>query len=191
MERYCSQILSDYSVISLTDRGDRLDPAVAGIHHGEANHRNRSEVKRSKLLGRDGNEFKVYMRFYKKKNVAVELNTEHEARYFPIDATRMHTRSYATRIAEVENPGKVNERERPVGNDRGFLWRLNSYWRLEEKYHGVYVQWEAFSLTRKVPTGLGWLIGSFISGVPRESLHNTLNSTRDGVRERIANLNLR
>ena len=55
----------------------------------------------------------------------------------------------------------------PPGNDNGFLWRLNSYWRFLEKDNGVYVQCEAISLTRDVPTGLNWLIGPFIESIPK------------------------
>ena len=38
--------------------------------------------------------------------------------------------------AVVVEPG---ERERPVGNDGGYLWRLYTYWRLQERDGGVYL----------------------------------------------------
>jgi hypothetical protein len=65
-----------------------------------------------------------------------------------------------------------------VGNDSGFMWALNSYWRLEQKDGGTYVQCEAISLTRDVPAGLGWIVKPFITDVPKESLHTTLDQTR-------------
>ena len=37
------------------------------------------------------------------------------------------------------------------------------------------------SLTRDIPTGLNWLVGSFVEGVPKESLEFTLQSTRSAV----------
>jgi hypothetical protein len=64
------------------------------------------------------------------------------------------------------------------------MWRLNSYWRFLEKDNGVYVQCEAISLTRDVPTGLNWLIGPFIESIPKESLEFTLQSTRNAVLRR-------
>jgi hypothetical protein len=45
----------------------------------------------------------------------------------------------------------------------------------------VYVQCEAISLTRDIPTGLNWLMEPFIESIPRESLGFTLRSTRAGV----------
>jgi hypothetical protein len=132
----------------------------------------------SKILAHDGNSFKVYMRLLKKQVVTVVLNTTHDVRYVPVDATRWYSKSYSSRIAEVENAGKPSEQELPPGRDHGFLWRLNSYWRFEERDGGVYVESQAVSLTRNVPTGLGWLINPIIRSLPRQSLENTLRSAQ-------------
>jgi len=40
------------------------------------------------------------------------------------------------------------------------------------------VQCESVSLSRDVPTGLGWLIGPFVTSIPRESLEFTLRTLR-------------
>jgi hypothetical protein len=141
----------------------------------------RPEVIDSKLLGRDGNHFHIYLRLMKKKALTVVLNTEHDVLYSAIDGRRCHSRSYSTRIAEVSDPGTSGERERPVGNDHGFLWRLDSYWRFEERDGGVYVECEAISLTRDVPAGLGWLIEPIVRQLPADSLANTLRSTREAI----------
>lgn len=143
------------------------------------NHKNiYAEVIDSKLLHRDGNEFRVYLRLRKKKVVTVVMNTEHDVRYYRVDPARWRSRSYSTRIAEVVNAGEPDEHELPPGTGQGFLWRLYSYWRFAERDGGVYIECEAISLTRDVPTGLGWLIVPIIRGLPRESLVNTLAATR-------------
>jgi hypothetical protein len=136
------------------------------------------EVVRSKLLERNGDDFKIYYRLRKKKVITVTLNSNHDVRYFPVDATHWHSRSTATRIAEVADADKPGEREKPIGHDGGFLWRLDSWWRFEERDGGVYVECESVSLTRDIPTGLGWLIKPFITDIPKESLQMTLGSTR-------------
>ena len=64
------------------------------------------------------------------------------------------------------------------GVDHGFLWRLNSYWRFEERDGGVYVECEAISLTRNVPIGLGWIVNPIVRTLPKESLESTLRNTR-------------
>jgi hypothetical protein len=40
------------------------------------------------------------------------------------------------------------------------------------------VQCQAISLTRSIPFALRWLIGPFITSIPRESLAFTLETTR-------------
>lgn len=141
------------------------------------------EVVDSKLLSHNGNTFKSFLRFYKKKIIGVTLNTEHEANYFLLSPTRAASEARATRIAEVEHAGENNEKEKPVGKGLGTLWALNSYWRFEDRDGGVYIQCEAVSLSRDIPNGLGWLIKPFITDVPKESLTTTLNATRSGLQK--------
>jgi len=138
----------------------------------------RPEVVRSRLVSHTGNDFQIYYRLRKKKVITVTLNTNHDVHYFPVDSTRWYSRSYSTRIAEVANADTPNEHEKPIGQDGGFLWRINSYWKFEEKDGGVYIECESVSLTRDIPTGLGWLIKPFITSIPKESLEMTMGSTR-------------
>jgi hypothetical protein len=139
------------------------------------------DVERSKIESRDGDHFLVFLRFRRHKVITVVLNTQHDVRYFRDSETREHSRSSAVHIVEVENPGKPNEREKPPGRDGGFLWRMETWWRMEERDGGVYVQSEVVSLTRDIPAGLGWLIGPFVTSIPRETLTFTLDATRGAV----------
>jgi len=139
------------------------------------------EVVRSRLIRHEGNDYQIFYRLVKKKVITVTLNTNHDVQYFPIDATHCRSRSVATRIAEVADAGQPGEREKPIGHDGGFLWRMNSYWRFEEKDKGVYVEVESISLTRDIPNGLSWLVKPFVTSIPRESLVMTLGSTRSAV----------
>ncbi|GAC1624298.1 MAG: hypothetical protein PVS2B2_25320 [Candidatus Acidiferrum sp.] len=144
------------------------------------------DVERSRIESREGDRFRVFLRFRRHKFITVVLNTEHEVEYFRDGPTRAHSRSSAVRITQVENPGTDEEREKPPGNDDGFLWRMETWWRIEERDGGVYVQSEVASLTRDIPTGLGWLVGPFVTSVPKESLTFTLEATRKAVTKRIS-----
>ena len=144
----------------------------------------RPDVMRSKILRRDGNDFLIDLRLYKKKVITTILDTEHEVHYMILDSTHAWSRSRTTRIQEVDNAGERDERLEPEGHDRGFLWRMNTYWRFEEKDGGTYVECQSISLTRDIPTGLGWLIGPYVTSVPRESLTFTLATTRSAVLKR-------
>jgi hypothetical protein len=142
------------------------------------------DVQQSRIERRDGDHFVVFLRFRRHKVITVVLNTEHDVRYFRDSENRAHSRSSATRISQVENAGKANEREKPAGDDDGFLWGMETWWRMEERDGGVYVQSEVVSLTRTIPSGLGWLIGPFVNSIPRETLTFTLEATRKAVQAR-------
>ncbi len=144
------------------------------------------EVMRSKILRRNGGDFTVDFRLRKKKIITTILDTDHEVQYHTIDATHAESRSRTTRVQEVENAGQANESLKPVGDDNGFLWRMNTYWRFEEKDGGTYVECRSISLTRDIPTGLGWMIGPFVTSIPRESLNFTLGTTRSALVKRAA-----
>jgi len=143
-------------------------------------------VDRSKTLSRDGDRFKVYLRFYMKKGITVVVNSDHEAVFTRDAPDRASSRIRSTRITEVEDPGTPQERELPVGQDGGYLWRLNSYWRFLERDGGVYIQCESVTLTRGIPFGLGWLVGPFVTSIPKETLSFTLETTRKSLGGRVA-----
>ena len=142
-------------------------------------------VVRSKILSHSGNDYTVEIRFREKKVITVVLDTVHQARYTQIDASHAWSRSWTTRIQQVNHPGEANEALETEGHDGGFLWRMNTYWRFEEKDGGTYVESQSVSLTRDIPTGLSWLIGAYVTSVPRESLSFMLAATRNAILERI------
>ena len=142
------------------------------------------EVIDSRLVKREGDEVDIFLRLYKKQILTVVLNTDYHVKYGSIAPNRMYIISHSTRVAEVKNPKRSYTEELPPGNDTGFLWKLNAYWRLEEREGGVYAECEAISLSRDVPFGLGHFIGGFLERFPRESMFNTLRATRAAVEAR-------
>ncbi len=167
--------------------GVSLDAAVSLLQdynrHGEIY---RPRIERSELLARDGDHFRFFLRFFMKKVITVVINSEHEAQFVRPSADRVYSRVVSTRMAEVENPGAGDEREKPIGRDGGYLWRLNTYWRFLERNGGTYLQCESISLTRGIPIGLGWMIGPFVNSLPRESLEFTMTMTRQALADRQA-----
>jgi archaetidylinositol phosphate synthase len=145
----------------------------------------RPAIRRSRTITRDGNHFAVDLQLFMKKIVSVILNTQSDVTYLPLSAARMQVRSRSTRIAEVRDAGGPGEQEAPVGHDSGFLWRFNNYCALDQRAEGTFVQCESLSLTRDIPIGLGWLIGPFVTSIPRESLEFTLGAMRGALPEAI------
>ena len=127
----------------------------------------------------DGDIFDVRYRFRKQKVITVVYETRHHVEYTLVGLARAYSISRTTRVEEVEDPGGRNERTKPPDTGRGFMWRLNSYWRFDEQAEGVWIESESISLTRDIPLLLRPMIGPFVNGMPRDTLELTLEAARD------------
>jgi hypothetical protein len=161
---------------------------VQSVLRDYANYKNyyRPKVIESKQLAQSGDEYDVLLRLYEKHILTIVLNSTYHIRYDTPDREHLIVTSRSTHIGEVKNPGKSYTEEVAPGDDSGFLWRLNSYWRFEAADGGVYARCEAISLSRDVPPGLGWMLKGFLETFPKESMVNTLGGTREAVENRKA-----
>lgn len=139
------------------------------------------DVSASRTIAHNGDDFKMFLRLHQKRFTTVDFNTTYDVHWGSVDASKVYSNSISTRIAEVKDPNKPDGEELPVGTGHGYLWRLNTYWRFEEKDGGVYLQCEALSLTRDIPTGLGWLLNPLVTSIPKQSLNRALGQTRTVV----------
>ena len=124
------------------------------------------EVLESRVLSRSGDSLVVYLKMSRQALVTVTYDTEHVVTFERLSATSAASRSVATRIEEMG------------GRDRGFLWRLNSYWRYEQEADGVRIEAESLSLSRPVPLLLKPAASPIINRVGRESMARTLDAMR-------------
>ncbi len=135
------------------------------------------EVLTARVLAQQGDQSQVTMRVEQKHVLTVVLDTAYDVTFGKLDAQRGYSISRSTKIAEIDSPGTAHERALGPGEEHGFMWRLNTYWSYEERDGGLEIQIESVSLSRSIPTGLGWLMGPFIESIPRESLEFTLDAT--------------
>jgi len=135
------------------------------------------DVSDSRLLARDGNMFHVYLRLMKKAPLTVIFNSEYAVEYRPLSGGRWAMISRSRKMAEMDG-----DSERPAGTGHGYLWKLNAYWLIEPRPEGVYLECRSISLSRDIPTGLGWAIRPFVTGMPKEALRNTMEATVRGLR---------
>jgi putative flippase GtrA len=136
------------------------------------------DVVASRLIERTGDRFRVFLKLRRSSIVTVTYNTEHSVEYRRLGGGRATSRAVATRIAEVADPGTPAEREKGPGEDHGFLWRLNAYWRYEQADGGVYLECESVSLSRSVPLLARPFVNGVVERIARESLRRTLLSLR-------------
>jgi hypothetical protein len=170
-------LIHDWSAGTLAS-GATVDSVLA-VLRDYASYKNvyAPDVTESKLLSRDGDHLRAYLRIVKKKGISATLNSEYDVEYKAIGGGRWAKISRSTRIAELDG-----EKELPPGTGHGFLWHLNAYWLLEPRPNGVYIECRTLSLTRNIPAGLGWMIKPLLSSLPRESLKTTIEATVRAVR---------
>jgi hypothetical protein len=160
-------------------RGVTLDQTLALVQNYDLQKRIYGPgVEDSRIVSHDDGHFIVHLRLLKKKMTTLVLNVTEDVQYFRPKPDFAYNFTRATKIAEVEDAGKPDEHELPPGKDHGYLWRMNSYWRFAQRDGGVYVESEVITLTRDLPTGLGWLIKPMIRSLPRDGLVQNLEQTR-------------
>jgi hypothetical protein len=134
------------------------------------------QVLRAKVLADHGDRLQASMRLSQHHLITVVIDSTYDVTFARLDAQHGYSRSQSIAIAEIGSPGTPTEHALSAAEEHGFLWRLNTYWTYEERDGGLAVQIESISLTRSIPTGLGWAIRPFVESVPRDSLQFTLQS---------------
>jgi hypothetical protein len=169
-----------YGVVSLP--GVDLDSVLSWVKTYEGREKFYPDVEASRLIEQSGETYRIFLRLKRTKIQTVHYNTEHEVTYRRHGEKRASTRSVATRIRQLDEAGSSKERELPPEEDSGYLYRLQSYWRFEEREGATIVECESVSLSRSAPPATGWFIEGFVESVPRESLENALRPIREHVR---------
>ena len=124
------------------------------------------DVAASRVLSRTPDSLRVYIRLVRSAIVTVTYDTEHEMRFHRWGPALATARSVATRIEELG------------GDDHGFLWRLNSYWRYRQTRDGVVVELESLTLSRRVPAVVRPIAAPIVTRIARESMERTLDALR-------------
>jgi hypothetical protein len=151
-------------------------------------HRFSPEVLQAKVLTQEGDHMRAdriqaTMRVRQKHVLTVVMDTTYDVTFGRLDARDGYSTSRSTQIYEIEAPGTRHEHALSPAEEHGFLWRINTYWTYEERDGGLYLQIESVTLSRSIPTGLGWAIKPFVESVPRESLEFTLRSACNALRK--------
>ncbi|MBL8290479.1 MAG: hypothetical protein JNN08_01510 [Bryobacterales bacterium] len=98
-----------------------------------------------------------------------------------VDACRGYTVVDATRVQQIQHFRQASERLLPPDTGDGFMWRIQSIIRFEQRDGGVYLEIEAMTLTRDIPASLQWLVAPVVKRLSVNSLVTTLEKTRNAV----------
>jgi hypothetical protein len=141
----------------------------------------------SKLLATDGACDNYSMRVVNKEAVAeTALDMEYETCYFRVDEHRTYSVTHTTGVQEIRHYGKANEQKLPPNHGRGYIWRLYSIARYEQRDGGTYVEVEAIALSRDIPVAVRWMVNPIVRRVSRNALLISLQQTQEAVRSTAA-----
>jgi hypothetical protein len=137
----------------------------------------------ARLLARSGDEYRFSMRWvHKVLAITGAMDAQYASTISYLDDRRCYTVSSTTRVQEIRNYGQPSESVLPPDQGNGFLWRLYSVTRYEQRDGGVYVESEAMALTRDIPAYLRWLVRPLAARLSRNAVLIALTQTRDAVR---------
>jgi hypothetical protein len=157
---------------------------VLRVAHDYTNYKRyyRPDVIDSRLLSYTGDEQNFSMRsLHRVLFITAALESEFAAHDFRVVPTRWYTVADSTRVQEVDNCGRPNEHLLPPDRGRGFIWRLHTITRYEERGGGVYVEMEAIALSRDIPAALRWLVNPAVARFSQNELMTSLRQTREAV----------
>jgi hypothetical protein len=116
--------------------------------------------------------------------IAVEADCQ--AIYTQVSDKRWYSISTATQIHQIDNYGRADQQRLPVDQGDGYIWRLASITRFEERDGGVYIEVEALGLTRDIPFALRFVVDPIVRRISRNSLLESLKQTGKAVGEFLA-----
>ena len=104
------------------------------------------------------------------------LDSDYQSRFVELDERKWYSVAETTRVQEVSDEGRI-----PDGEGSGYIWRLASISRYEERDGGVYIETEAMALSRTIPAALHWVVDPIVRRVSKASLATSLGQTRDAT----------
>lgn len=139
-------------------------------------------VVESKSLTAQGEDDRFTMLLVNKEVVAkTALDSEYQACYQKIDDTRWYGLAYTTRIQEIRDYGHPGEKKLAPDQGSGYIWRLYSIARFEERDGGVYVELEAMALSRDIPVEFRWMVDPIVRRVSKNAVMTSLHQTEEAL----------
>ena len=115
------------------------------------------------------------------KFLKAALESEYRSSFIQASPKRWYSIANTVHVQEVESYGQPNERRLPEDEGSGYIWRLHTITRYEERDGGVYIETEALALSRDIPASLRWMVDPIVRRTSKGSLVTTLRQTQDAI----------
>ena len=111
------------------------------------------------------------------------IESQCRSSFTQVNPTRWYSVSHSIRVEQVDNYGGSREHKLPADEGNGYIWRLHSISRYEERDGGVYLEVEALVLSRDIPGALRWVVDPIVRRVAKSSLVTSLRETQDATND--------
>ncbi len=139
-------------------------------------------VVESKVLVRNGADEKFSMQLVNHEFFAtMALDADYRVTNVHLDERRFYTVARTTRVQQIENYGQSRERMIPEGQGGGYIWKLFSVARLEQRDGGVYIEMETVALSRGIPSAFRVVVDPIVRRVSRSAMLTAIKQTEDAV----------
>ena len=136
----------------------------------------------SKSLGTAGTCDKYSMLLANHEIVAsTALEGEYEACYHRLDDRRWYSIAHTTRLQEIRRYAQPGAQELPSDQGSGYIWRIYSFTRFEERDGGVYVELEVIVLSRDIPVAVRWVVNPIVRRVSKNAMLTSLRQMEEAV----------
>ena len=141
-----------------------------------------NEVLASRIVEAGPGWNRVALTLRRQKVISVVYATEHLVTFRRLPEGRAVSSSVATSITELADYGTATQKPVAPGDDHGFLWRWNAYWRFQETPAGVIAECQSISLSRDMPSLIRFVAGPVIRDTARESMTSALEAMQHAFR---------
>jgi hypothetical protein len=163
--------------------GATIDSLSALLHnYGAYRDFYKPVVVDSKILGCTSTDPRFWMLWQTKVLlITAAIEGQYQAHHVRVDSRREYDISDSIVVQEIENYGRAGQHVLPDGTGSGYVWRLHSIARYEQRDGGVNLEVEAIALTRDIPSSVRWFVNPIVNRLSTNSLIATLQQTRDAM----------
>jgi hypothetical protein len=108
--------------------------------------------------------------------------TELDSNYVALNSRQGYLNIYATRVQQIEHYGQSDEHRLAPDEGSGYVWRLATFARFEERDGGLHLELEVVALSRELSGAARFLLEPLIGRLPRQLLSSKLEQTRQAIR---------
>lgn len=114
--------------------------------------------------------------------VTAAFYTELDSNYVALNSRQGYMNIYATRVQQIEHYGQRDEQRLAPDEGSGYVWRLVTFARFEERNGGLYLELEVVGLSRELSGAARFLLEPIIGRLPRQLLSSKLEQTRQAIK---------